>query len=46
MLSFALLLQNMNAKSAKLSVFLDIIYQFLKEINWICLNLSDLDTFY
>ena len=46
MLSFASLLQKMNAKSAELSVFLDNIYQFHKEINLIYLNLSDLDTFY
>ena len=46
MLSFASLLQKMNAKSAKLSVLLDNTYKFLKEINLICLNLSDLDTFY
>ena len=35
----SLLLQKMDAKAAKLSVFLDDIYQFHKEINWICLNI-------
>ena len=33
MLSFTSFLQKMNAKSAKLSVFPDNIYQFQKEIN-------------
>ena len=33
MLSFATLLKKINAKSGKLSVFLDTIYEFHKEIN-------------
>ena len=43
---FASFLQKMNAKSAKLSMFLDNSYQLHKEINGIGLNLSDLGTFY